>query len=210
MTGTRIYLHGDGGAWIQKGLEWIPHAVFVLDKYHKNKAIKAMTAGLSIAGRKLFDAAIREALLIENKDLFDRVTVRLCYALPERIDKIIESADYLKKFVEGIAICAKDPSANNGGFAEPHVSHVLSARLSARPMAWSKRTLKQLAPVLAAGQVTLHAAQPELPQPLKKTAAKARRAFSKYAAGLPHPNAIGTLPISGKITGTQILLKLYA
>ena len=48
LTDTKIYLHGDGGSWIQTGLEWIPGSVFVLDKYHKNKAIKSMTARLSV------------------------------------------------------------------------------------------------------------------------------------------------------------------
>ncbi|MGN0450769.1 MAG: recombinase family protein [Acutalibacteraceae bacterium] len=65
---------------------------FVLDKYHKNKAIKAMTAG------------------IENK--------------------------------YRISICKKDERANNGGCTEPHISHVLAARLSSRPLAWSETTLE--------------------------------------------------------------------
>ena len=43
LTDTKIYLHGDGANWIHTGFEWLPNAVFVLDKYHKNKAIKTMT-----------------------------------------------------------------------------------------------------------------------------------------------------------------------
>ena len=79
-------------------------------------------------------------------------------------------------------------------------------------MAWSKQTLKQLAPVLAAGQVAFHAKQEviELPKTLINAVTSARKAFIRGTAGLPHPNAIGTLPIYGKVTGTQILLKLYA
>lgn len=212
LTDTKIYLHGDGGAWIQKGLEWIPNAVFVLDKYHKNKAIKAMTAGLTPEDRKLFDGEIRAALAEEDIRFFDELTQSLCAQLPEREEKILESGCYLKRFVSGISICKRDPEANNGGCTEPHVSHVLSSRLSSRPMAWSKQTLKRLAPVLASGQVILRTkAEPlPLPKPLRKAAASASKAFRKGAAGLPHPDAIGSLPVSGKITGTQKILKFFS
>jgi hypothetical protein len=212
LTAAKIYLHGDGGHWIRTGLEWFPTAAFVLDKYHKNKAIKNMTAGLSIAGQRLFDAAIRDSLASGDTDCFDRHTARLCRALPGRAKIILDNAEYLKKFIAGISICQKDPCANNGGCTEPHVSHILSARLSSRPMAWSKRTLKKLTPVLAAGNVAFQAKQeaPELPRPLRKAAVSANKAFRRAAAGLPAPDAIGTLPLSGKVTGTQKILKLFA
>jgi hypothetical protein len=213
LTGTRIYLHGDGAKWIQTCFDWIPQATFVLDKYHKNKAIKGMTSGLAKEDRKRFAAAIRDALASGDLYYFWNLVSGLCAELPERMGKIRNNARYLANFVDGISICEKDPSANNGGCSEPHVSHILSAGLSSRPMAWSKETLEHLAPVLAAGNVKLQQSQPdkpELPKSLKKTAAKASKNFRKYSAGLPHPDAIGTLPITGKTTGTQVLLKLYA
>ena len=212
LTDTKIYLHGDGAGWIQKGFEWIPNAVFVLDKYHKNKAIKGMTAGLTQEDRKLFDHELRVALANGDIRLFDEMALSLCAGQPERAEKIQENAGYLKRFVNGISICKTDPRANNGGCTEPHVSHVLSARLSSRPMAWSKRTLKQLAPVLAAGNVSFRAKeQPlEFPKPLRKAAASASKAFLRGTAGLPSPDVIGTLPLSGKITGTQKILKRFS
>jgi hypothetical protein len=212
LTSTKIYLHGDGANWVQAGLEWFSGAIFVLDKYHKNKAIKGMTAGLLQADRKLYDKEIRGALAIEDTEFFDQLTESLCWQLPERVDKIIENARYLKRFVAGISICEKDPAANNGGCTEPHVSHVLSARLSSRPMAWSRRTLKKLAPILAKGEAIFQAKQEisELPKPLRNAAVSASKAFRKGVLGLPSPNAIGTLPLSGKVTGTQKILKLFA
>ena len=215
LTETKIYLHGDGANWIQTGFEWIPNAIFVLDKYHKNKAIKTMTAGIEQSDRKLFDREIRSALAYEDLRFFDEMVHSLCSQLPERTEKIINSAEYLKRFVKGISICKTDPRANNGGCTEPHVSHVLSARLSSRPMAWSKKTLKKLAPVLAAGQLSLHKEQSPkaLPSPLRNVAASASKAFRRGAnretAGLPHPYAVGVLPISGKITGTQKILSFF-
>jgi len=216
LTGTRLYLHGDGGAWIQTGLEWLPEARFVLDKYHKNKAIKAMTAGLDRQGRNEFDRAIRNALNNEDVEFFEQLTGSLCCQLPERGEKILESAGYLKRFVSGISICVKDSGANNGGCTEPHVSHVLSARLSSRPMAWSKTTLKKLAPVLAAGKIAAinkveHTTDAErLPAPLRKGAVSANKAFRSGTLGFPTPEAIGRLPLTGKVTGTQKILKLFA
>ena len=32
LENSKIYLHGDRASWIRKGLEWIPGAIFVLDK----------------------------------------------------------------------------------------------------------------------------------------------------------------------------------
>jgi len=216
LTGTRIYLHGDGAEWIKTCKEWLPQAVFVLDKYHKNKAIKAMTAGLDKERRKQFDAAIRETLMEEDLTFFAELTMALCAEFPDRADKIQESAVYLENHIGWISICEKDLSANNGGCTEPHVSHVLSSRLSTRPMAWSKETLIQLAPILAAKEAALQKAQPVkpvLPKPLVKTAAQAnrtiRKSISKWSLGMPHPDSIGTLPITGKVTGTQVILKLF-
>ena len=213
LTDTKIYLHGDGADWVQKGLEWIPSAIFVLDKYHKNKAIKTITAGLSKERRNKFNAVIREALANEDLKLFRDISRCLCNESPERADKIMDSARYLLNYVNGISICEKDSGANNGGCTEPHVSHILSSRLSSRPMAWSKQTLQHLAPILAANQIAIRQHLPEpkvLPKSLRKISIKARKEFLKRATGLPHPDAIGTLPICGKVTGTQVILKLYA
>ena len=75
---------------------------------------------------------------------------------PDRAETISQNAAYLQRFVKGIGICKKDESANNGGCTEPHISHVLAARLSSRPLARSETTLKHLAPILAAGKLTLN------------------------------------------------------
>ena len=211
LTDTKIYLHGDGANWIQAGFEWIPNAIFILDKYHKNKAIKNMTAGLEQEERKLFEKEIREALAHEDLRFFDEMTFSICAQTPEREEKILSAAGYLKRFVKGISICKTDISANNGGCTEPHVSHVLSSRLSSRPMAWSRKTLKQLAPILACGQVVLKEKNElaVLPVPLRKAATSASKAFRRGTAGLPNPDSIGTLPLSGKVTGTQKILKMF-
>ena len=137
-------------------MEWLQNAEFVLDKYHKNKAIKAMTAGIENKYRNNYDKEIREALNEENLELYEQLTGSLIMQNPDRAETISQNAAYLQRFVKGIGICKKDERANNGGCTEPHISHVLAARLSSRPLAWSKTTLKHLAPILAAGKLTLN------------------------------------------------------
>ena len=200
---TRIYIHGDGAKWIQKALEWFPGAIFVLDKYHKNKAITAMTAGLGLETRKTFSKEIRAALYSNDIQYFTDLTQSLISQRPDRKDTISEAADYLLKNINAIHVCFTDPEANNGGCAEPHVSHILSSRFSTRPMAWSKKTLKQLAPMLANNGVVercckLNTIESRL---LRKASRAARRTFKGYRFATS-PDAIGTLqPLnSGKVT----------
>ena len=82
-------------------------------------------------------------------------------------------------------------------------------------MTWSKQTLIQLAPMLAGGRIQRHSLSvSELPKTLHLAVRSAQGNFGVRfragGAGLPNPDAIGTLPICGKVTGTQTLLKLFA
>ena len=149
LEDTQVYLHGDGASWIQKGLEWIPGAIFVLDKYHKNKAIKEMTVGLDPRLRREAEARIRLMLSQGDDASLSAISAELMERQPERKSKIRKASRYLRTHLEAIEICTKDPEANNGGCTEPHASNRLSRHLSNRPMAWSKRTLEKLAPLLA-------------------------------------------------------------
>jgi hypothetical protein len=65
--------------------------------------------------------------------------------------------------------------------------------------------------MLASGQVVLCDKDENLPlpNPLRKAAASASKAFRRGAAGLPHPDSIGRLPINGQVNGTQKILKLF-
>jgi hypothetical protein len=154
---TAIYLHGDGAAWIKSGLAWLPNAVFVLDKYHKNKAIKQLLSGLEKKQRSRYNQQLRQALFAADKQRLAAIAEEVAAHLPQRVDKITQNATYLANHIAGIAICQSDPEANNGGCTEPHVSHILAARLSSRPMAWSEPTLRHLAPLLAgSGRPRLH------------------------------------------------------
>lgn len=148
---TRIYLHGDGAGWIAKGMEWLPNATFVLDKYHKNKYIRQMLAGYGTGKAARLREDLDQALCDMDEDYYNNIVEMLLAEMPQRADKITEAANYLRNHMPAIAIHASDPGAGNGGATEPHVSHVLSSRLSSRPMGWSKGTLQRFVPILANG-----------------------------------------------------------
>ena len=203
LEDTKVYIHGDGAKWIQQGLYWFTGATFVLDKYHKNKSIKAMIAGLDKDARNLFGKEIQNSLRDKDVRFFGELSESLVNQLPNRKDKIAEAAKYLLNNIDAIHICKTDPEANNGGCTEPHVAHVLSRRLSTLPMAWSQKTLKQLAPMLASGgKVELHRQKHNqiVERMLKRAARGARKATKKYKFA-PNPESIGVLmPISnGKV-----------
>lgn len=151
LTDTKVYIHGDGASWIAKGKEWFPSAIFVLDIYHKNKYIKQMLTGYEEEKKVQLRKDINQALEDMDEDYFDNITRLLVEASPERKAKITDAAAYLHSHMPDIAIRVTDAAACNGGATEPHVSHVLSARLSSRPKGWSIKTLQSFVSILANG-----------------------------------------------------------
>ena len=204
LTDTKIYLHGDGAPWIKAGLEWLPNSVFVLDRYHSNKALKGAVSGIDRKSRCQYECHLRQALNEGDRDYFCSVRDSLLARWPEREKTIMEATNYLLSNFDAIHIYSTDAEARNGGATEPHVSHVLSSRLSSRPMGWSSKTLKKFVPILAAGQCTFQQAQTSV-----ETATKTERLHKKVAAakalehslGLPHPDMVASMPAKhGKVT----------
>lgn len=185
ISETQIYLHGDGASWIMSGLEYFPGAVFVLDKHHKNKEIRA---AIGTADRKQ-EEKLRTALNEGDLDAVREVEEHLVDKDPKREDKIRKSITYLVNHLDGIMICREDPEANNGGATEPHVSNVLSRRLSSRPMGWSETTLETFVPIISSK--SFHLKQKENAERLEvvvKAAKHVKNKIVKNSLGLPHPD----------------------
>ena len=179
LSHTQVYLHGDGASWIEEGLEWLPNAIFVLDSYHKNKYVTAMLAGCDLSEKQWLRAAIVQALNDGDDVYWNNAMHYLLSHYPEREKKILEAARYLQKHQAAIAVRCQDPQARNGGCTEPHVSHVLSQRLSSRPKGWSEKTLQFFAPILANGPQVAFLESP--PLEISKSAQKAARAVKRQA-----------------------------
>ncbi len=203
LTGTKIYLHGDGASWIKTGLSWLPNSVLVLDRYHVNKTLAASVSGIERKYGCQYEYRLREALRSGDKEWFLSIRNTLLNRWPDREKTIRENTDYLFTHFDAIYIWHADAEARNGGATEPHVSSVLSARLSSRPMAWSEETLKKMLPILAAKDCELEPMQDAENEMDNDTGALKSTCFKKprFALSLPDPDRAVTLPgASGKVT----------
>jgi len=178
----RIYLHGDGASWIKEGLNWLPKAKMVLDKYHLRKSIFSAT-GRQPEARK----TIYSAVLNDDRKAFNQLGKQLLKnAVSEaESERIKDCLRYLRNNWKAITIYHQE--ACGGSCTEGHVSHVLSSRLSSRPMGWSRKGLKQMAELRAycysGGRVRLeHLQHTELKHSVSsRLARKAANAFNKTA-----------------------------
>ena len=138
----RVFVCGDGAAWIKTGLKILPKSVFVLDMFHLNKRLlgvlgrdsqeykeawKAIRAGDQVT----VDRLLKEAMVFGET--------------PNQVKLAQDCRRYIRLNWEGVMAYRVYPDADLGVSAEGHVSHILSARLSSRPMGWSKRGVDQMA-----------------------------------------------------------------
>lgn len=139
-TLEKIYLSGDGAAWIKTGIEIMGlKCRFILDKYHLNKYILQVVNHL---GDSVDDARQRiyDSFREEDKEEFKKI-ITIILGVTENSAKekiILKSRKYILNHWEGIIIVNKDANARLGCSAEGHVSHIFSARMSSRPLGWSK------------------------------------------------------------------------
>ncbi len=129
-----IFISGDGVPWIKAGATYIYGAKYVLDGYHLRRAV------FKAAGA---DDDTREALF---KAIFSGKRGemnRLLTALKEEANSesrkgaILDVQKYLNNQWPGILAMRRYRNLLVGCSAEGHVIHVLSARMSSRPMGWS-------------------------------------------------------------------------
>ena len=134
-----VYISGDGALWIQEGLNWILKSKFVLDQFHLNKYINTcvLHLGDSAGDAKdmIYDAFSRESKedLTEAFRKIEEVTEN-----PNKLEQIQDTKRYILRNWNGIIIKNDKRDEIIGCSAEGHVSHLLSDRLSSRPMGWTK------------------------------------------------------------------------
>lgn len=136
----KIYLMGDGAAWIQSAKEVFPQAEFILDRFHYMKYVRIAVGGAHKQGRILKNAIrfghIEKAEAVIQELVKEAVT-------PSRKQRILDAWKYIKNNWESIkALYREEKTVSCSG--EGHISHVLSARLSSRPMGWSKNGARHM------------------------------------------------------------------
>lgn len=136
-----IFVAGDGATWIKKALEWLPKSKYILDEFHLQKYVNSITA------KNVEDKInLKKELKNLNIDACNNIFTKSILAADDEKKKlkIIEKCKYIINNWEGIRNLYRNELALSCS-AEGHISHVLSARLSSRPMAWSMYNLEKMA-----------------------------------------------------------------
>ena len=134
-----IFILGDGAAWIKAGAGYIPDSHYVMDGFHLHKAISRADD----ENRKALSQAIQDGKWALMNHLL--ISLREEAKLDSRKKAIFDVQKYLDNNWPGIQARRKYQGLLVGCSAEGHVSHVLSARLSSRPMGWSYLGANQMA-----------------------------------------------------------------
>lgn len=142
----KIYLNADGGSWIQGGKKRIAGLTGVLDEFHLQKYLLKMTGHMLDSAedaRKELCKAIKEG----TKESFREVAERLSASAGTEAarKRVGEGAAYLLSNWTAAKIRLSREETVKGCSAEGHVSHILSARMSSRPMGWSREGADKMA-----------------------------------------------------------------
>ena len=145
----KVYIQGDGASWIKTGLEWITNGVYILDKFHMTKAINGIVGRITkengkeveLYKKRLYDA-IKSLDFEEFKDIcYEILSEEMQGSLRKRKEKLM---NYILNNIDGITNLYRNSEKLHGCSAEGHISHILSARMSSRPMGWKIRNVNNM------------------------------------------------------------------
>ena len=141
----RIYLSADGGGWIKSGMKRINGLIFVMDEFHLSKYLIRLTSHMKDstgdARKELYDA-IRHGTKGEFNEIVDRL--RDCLPDESGVSRIEEARAYFLNNWMPARRRLLHQDGVIGCSAEGHVSHLLSSRMSSRPMGWSRIGAKKM------------------------------------------------------------------
>lgn len=136
-----IYFQSDGGGWMKKGMELLG-ADFVLDEFHLKKYVKRMVRS---TGEPEREAEVNDWIKEGKKKELEEWVKEKAAVLEEKEGKKLENSyGYIKRNWKGVRNRVGKKVGVLGSSTESHVSHVISARMSSRPMGWSKEGAKKL------------------------------------------------------------------
>ena len=133
---TKVFISGDGATWIKQGAEYLNKALFCADKFHVMKYINAASNQM-LDEKDIAKSNIYRLLHKRDKKEFISYTDEMLACAGNQ-----EPIQALQTFILNNWSAVMRTFHNkivDGCSAESHVSHVLSDRLSSRPMGWSKR-----------------------------------------------------------------------
>ena len=136
MGSPKVYIIGDGARWIKRGLDVLPNSEFILDRFH---LFKYMTKICGKRSRKEVFASLET----NDKARFEAYVEQMKETHPHRMKQIVAGATYIENQWDYARASLLRPDIRSS--TEAHVSHILSARLSSRPLGWSKKGAETIA-----------------------------------------------------------------
>ncbi|MCI8728604.1 MAG: ISLre2 family transposase [Clostridia bacterium] len=203
VSNAEIHISGDGASWIKEGLNYFPKAKYHLDKFHVYKSITDVSGP---------DKAMRRSVIhsIASKDFN---TIRSLYSAR---GQSINSVQGRKSVANGLFYLENnfdeiDLTKRYSCAAEGHVSHVLSARLSSRPMGWSILGAEKIAKLRAYyfsdgkfSDIALEKRTQNDSYPKGRKYVHIAKKFSDNYGGIPTAHVVG---IDGITNGLSVLLR---
>lgn len=138
-TLERVYISGDGAPWIKAGAEIIVNSKFVLDKFHMMKYLDKSVSHLEHEDemKEYIWKCLNEARKDDLKDIYRDILRVTKEGKPEKYEDVKGTLQYFMNNWEGIEVRYDESGRVWKCCAEGQVSHVLSDRVSSRPMGWS-------------------------------------------------------------------------
>lgn len=142
----KVFINGDGAAWIREGSRQILQGKFVLDRFHMHKYIIGATAHLKDSiedARNELYRSIHGKKKKKTEEIFDRI---LEVTEGEAKRRTVETAKgYILGNWTGIMEQVRNKDKQVECSAEGHVSHVYADRMSSRPLGWSRTGADKMA-----------------------------------------------------------------
>lgn len=146
----KIYLSSDGGAWIKSGMKRIAGITYVLDEFHLEKYLTKLTSHMKDRKEYALDE-LRTAIRSKTKQDFEKIVDRLKSCLEDEagLKRIAIAKEYILSNWMAAKLRLRHQNGVKGSSTEGHVSHVLSSRMSSRPMGWSIKGATKMAKLRA-------------------------------------------------------------
>ena len=146
----KIYLSSDGGTWIKSGMKRIAGVTYVRDEFHLEKYLIKLTSHMKDSREDALDE-LRTAIRSKTKQDFEEIIDRLkdCLENEAGLKRIAAARDYILSNWMAAKLRLRHQNGVKGSGTEGHVSHVLSSRMSSRPMGWSIQGATKMAKLRA-------------------------------------------------------------
>jgi len=138
-------LNSDGGTWIDTQGAYLGKITHVLDEFHISKYILRATSHLLDSTADARDEMYK-AFRNGSKKKLKAVERKILNATDNETiaNRVKESIKYLSSNMKAIEQRLNKEEGVVGCSAEGHVSHVLSSRMSSRPLGWSVQGVEQM------------------------------------------------------------------